>query len=567
MRGEPPSLGAIGTGCERTRVIRHGFAAHWCARCAIGSRSHPTGRTTDDPRSTRVYTNTDTHPSKCAQPRTQTPGRSERESRTERLAAPARNAHTRPTVDRIRERLVANLGANRVRRYLSGSVRIQQTAHGLEVSATDSFTLDMIERRVGPDLRGALAEELGVQNPSVVFTLRESEPIPTQSGSVPAPTGPRRLSTPIIPARPSIPSPSRCPSLDGFILGSSNRIAFESVRRVIEDSTQTLPTFLHGSCGVGKTHLLHGAAERFRRAHPGARVRYTTGESFTNEYAGSVRTNTVEAFKKKYRKLDLLCIDDIHLMAGKGGTQTELLQVFNTLSLGGARILLASDEHPREIKRFNDALVSRFASGVVVRLDEPDAELARKLIVHNAAKSGLHLDDAGIATIMQRIGVERGATARDIEGAITQIRAVSKLMDTDSSRAGTIEIQRAMDLRSPSGSPIAPTGPVSMNTIIDVVCEAIAVTRSDLGGRGRQKKVVLARELCVHLAKNLTTRSTPEIAHAIGRPNHSTIITAANRIRNKIADNAVVDVCSSHDGVPIGELYETLKTRVMSRRG
>ncbi|MCA9303052.1 MAG: AAA family ATPase [Phycisphaerales bacterium] len=514
-----------------------------------------------------MYSNSDTHPSQHTQTHAQTPGRAERESRTDRPDAPARNPHTRPTVERIRDRLVANLGANRVRRYLSGSVRLTQNGSGLVVSATDSFTLDMIERRVGADLRRALGEELGVKDASVAFTLRDPEPTPENGASnAPRPAGPARLSTPINAPRPSAPRTPRCPSLDGFILGSSNRVAFEAVRRVIEDSAQTLPTFLHGSCGVGKTHLLRGAAERFRRVHPGARVRYTTGESFTNEYAGSVRTNTVEAFKKKYRKLDLLCIDDIHLMAGKGGTQTELLQVFNTLSLGGARIILASDEHPREIKRFNDALVSRFASGVVVRIDEPDAELARKLIVHNAAKSGLRLDDTGIATIMQRVGVGQGATARDIEGAITQICAVSRLMDDDPTQAGTIEIQRAMDLRSPSARSSAPTGPIAMGTIIGVVCESLAVTRSDLGGRGRQKKVVLARELCVHLAKNLTTRSTPEIAHAIGRPNHSTIITAANRIKGKIEDGAIVDVCCSHDGVPIGELYESLKTRVLSQR-
>lgn len=503
--------------------------------------------------------------------RSRAPGRPESQTLDHELDgsrpnAPLRNGHHRSAAERIRERLVANLGANRVRRYLSGSVRMDQSGSELVVSATDSFTLDMIERRIGDDLRRALSEEIGVEDPSVAFTLRAQEPrTPTPADEPRRASGAARLSTTIGRDQQSATRAPRCPSLDEFILGSSNRIGFESVRRVIEDSSHTLPTFLHGSCGVGKTHLLRGAADRFRRLRPGARVRYTTGESFTNEYAGSVRTNTVEAFKKKYRKLDLLCIDDIHLMAGKGGTQTELLQVFNTLSLGGARILLASDEHPREIKRFNDALVSRFASGIVVRIDAPEQELARKLIARNAAKAGLHLDESGIATIMQRVGVGRGATARDIEGAITQIRAVSRLLDADPSRTGALEIQRAMDLRSPSSSAGAPTAPIAMGPIIDTVCEALAVTRSDLAGRGRQKKVVLARELCVHLAKNLTTRSTPEIAHAIGRPNHSTIITAANRIRSKIADGAVVDVCCSHDGVTIGEFYETLKSRVESR--
>ncbi len=490
------------------------------------------------------------------------PGRHEHtaiETAPARRTPSSASANIAPVVDRIRTRLAANLGANRVRRYLSGSVRIEETDTGIAVSATDTFTLDMIERRVGDDLRDALRAELGLDSARVEFKVRHlpasTKPTPANIAT-PLPTTP----APTAPAAPR----ARCPKLSEFIVGSSNRVAFEAVRRILEDPMQTLPTFLHGTCGVGKTHLLRGTIEHYRRLHPGARVRYTTGEAFTNEYAGSVRKNEVEAFKKKYRRLDLLCIDDIHLMAGKGGTQTELLQVFNTLSLGGARILLASDEHPREIKRFNDALLSRFASGVVVRIDPPETELARKLIIQHASKIGLRLDDAGIGTIIERVGVGSGATARDLEGAVTQIEAVSRLMDSDPSQTGTIQIRRALDLRAPASKSNRHTGPISMPTIISAVCESLCVTRTDLGGRGRQKKVVLARELCVHLAKNLTTRSTPEIAHAIGRPNHSTVITAANRIKDKIAKGLIVDVCCAHDGVPIGELAQTLTNQIQT---
>ncbi len=476
-------------------------------------------------------------------------------------------------MDRIRSRLVSNLGANRVRRYLSGSVELHKTDNGLSVTAGDTFTLDMIERRVGDDLRSALRTELGLENATIDFNLRPSTSGNDQNATDPsnsqAQTQPlQSLVTPI--SAPAAQTRSlqyrRCPTLGEFIVGKSNRIAFEAIRRVVQDPTQSLPTFLHGTCGVGKTHLLRAAADQYRKSHPGARVRYTTGEAFTNEYAGSVRKNEVDAFKKKYRKLDLLCIDDIHLMGGKSGTQTELLQVFNTLSLAGSQIMLASDAHPREIKRFNEALVSRFASGVVVRIDTPDAELARKLVIQQAGKVGLRLDDAGISTILERVGIGMGATARDLEGAVIQIEAVTRLIDTkdstNTSTTSTLDIQRAFELRAPSSNANRATGPISIDAIISCVCSSLSVTRSDLGGRGRQKKVVLARELCVHLAKSLTTRSTPEIAHSIGRPNHSTVITAYKRIKDKIAQGMVIDVCCTHDGVPISELIQTLTQQI-----
>ncbi|CAN0597026.1 unnamed protein product, partial [Laminaria digitata] len=177
----------------------------------------------------------------------------------------------------------------------------------------------------------------------------------------------------------------------------------------VESNGPSAPVFVHGSCGVGKTHLLRGATMLARKLRPGCKVRYTTGEAFTNAFVTAIRTRTVDAFQKKYRGLDLLCIDDIHLMAGKQATQHEMLQIFNTLSLGGARIILASDAHPREIARLDQALSSRFSAGLVVRVDEPDPELAHRLVNIIAQKRGVMLDEAGVRMICDRVGVGRGA--------------------------------------------------------------------------------------------------------------------------------------------------------------
>lgn len=483
--------------------------------------------------------------------------------------------------DQIREHLINAEGHNRVRRYLSGSVTMTQTkADEIEIVAGDRFTLDMIERRLGGPLRIAAQFAMGTTNPKINYRVDSSRqpttPNPTntsagrdaQIGTNASPTHP--LANRIPDRRPNANRFPACPSLNDFLVGVSNRLALESIKQVIQSGIDCPPVFVHGSCGVGKTHLLRGATQYARQLRPGCKVRYTTGEAFTNGFVTAIRSRSIESFQKKYRGLDLLCIDDIHLMAGKVATQHELLQIFNKLSLGGCKIILASDAHPREIGRLDQALASRFAAGLVVKVEEPDLELARRLVTHIAAKRGVFLDAPAIQTIVDRVGIGRGASVRDLEGAIVQIQAVARLMDqmngTEPSRVQSrtpsmSHIRKALSLRNGSDETVS-TGPIALDTIITRVCQEMTVTKSDLSGKGRQKKVVMARELIVHTARNLTAKSYPEIAYAIGRPNHSTVITAAKRFKDRISDRQLIEVGCPHDGLPAGELAEMIASRM-----
>lgn len=495
----------------------------------------------------------------------------------------------------IREHLINTQGENRVRRYLSGSVTMTQNQDGaIELIAGDRFTLDMIERRLGEPLRIAAQFAMGTTEPQIVYTVDVSRNS-TQKTSNAAAGRDAQSNTATINTHPlanRINQPAggsgtkgggarfpACPSLNDFLIGTSNRLAFESVKQVIQSGLDCPPVFVHGSCGVGKTHLLRGATKYARQLRPGCKVRYTTGEAFTNGFVTAIRSRSVEAFKKKYRGLDLLCIDDIHLMAGKQATQHELLQIFNTLSLGGCKIILASDAHPREIARLDQALASRFSAGLVVKIDEPDVELARRLVTHIASKRGVFLDGAAVQTIVDRVGIgragpKRGASVRDLEGAVLQIQAVARLMDQGSgngqlaqtshtsSRTPTMShIRKALALRDGSDEQTA-TGPIALETIIGKICTEMMVSKSDLFGKGRQKKVVMARELIVHTARQLTSKSFPEIAYAIGRPNHSTVITAAKRFKDRVSAQQPVAVGCPHDGMPAGELAEMLASRM-----
>ncbi len=468
----------------------------------------------------------------------------------------------------VHDHLVRSIGANRVRRYLSERTHMAILSDGtLELSAGDAFTLDMIHRRLGEPLRIAAQFALGTTEPTLTFRVDPSlQPEHTQArnddAAPPKPGHP--LATRIEQPRRSQQQP-RCPRLEEFIVGVSNRLAFESVRQAVESNGPSAPVFVHGSCGVGKTHLLRGATMLARKLRPGCKVRYTTGEAFTNAFVTAIRTRTVDAFQKKYRGLDLLCIDDIHLMAGKQATQHEMLQIFNTLSLGGARIILASDAHPREIARLDQALSSRFSAGLVVRVDEPDPELAYRLVNIIAQKRGVMLDEAGVRMICDRVGVGRGASVRDLEGAVLQVQAVSRLLDRDQNGPSIVptsgHVRQALALRNGEGEHVS-RGPIALDLIIRLVCSELSVSKGDLQGKGRQKKVVLARELIVHLARQLTSKSFPEIAHELGRRNHSTVITAAKRFKDRLVDPQPIRVDSPFDGLPITELTQRLMTRV-----
>lgn len=436
----------------------------------------------------------------------------------------------------------------------------------IEICAGDAFTLDMIERRLGEPIRIAAQFALGTTEPTIGYRV-DQELQPEAKPATQAQAGDQPKATEQIAQRVEYtpqPQPARecCPRLEEFLVGASNRLAYESVRQCVESPNAGVPVFLHGSCGVGKTHLLRGATMRMRQLRPGCKVRYTTGEAFTNSFIKAIRTQSVDAFQKKYRGLDLLCIDDIHLMAGKQATQHELLQIFNMLSLGGARIILASDAHPRTIARFDQALASRFSAGLVVRVDEPDQELALRLVHAIAHRRGMSVDDACARVICDRVGIGRGASVRDLEGAVVQIQAVARLLDRDSSGSGVLtpsasHIRKALALRC--GEELgASTAPLSLDSIIRTVCDELSVSMGDLRGKGRRKKVVLARELIVHIARQLTSKSFPEIAHALGRSNHSTVITAAKRFKDRLGEQARVEADCQFDGLPMNELTQRL---------
>jgi chromosomal replication initiator protein len=354
---------------------------------------------------------------------------------------------------------------------------------------------------------------------------------------------------------------------EDFVVGPSNRLAFTAAQRVVAGSAaSTSPLYLHGECGVGKTHLLQGIAHAVGLTG-GTTARYVTAEQFTNEYINAVRTNSIDRFRNRVRKVDLLAIDDVHFLANKTATQREFLHTIDAIDLSGSRLVLASDDHPLRLG-FTQALSSRFVAGMVARIERPDRETRITLIHRLAATRGLRV----AAVAAERIAERCVGSVRELQGAINKLAAARLVSGHgnatndsnghDGRRQADIGLVLVEQLFS-DGS-WRPRTPLHVNTVIDTVCNRLVVDRADLMGTGRHRRVVTARGLVSYLARSMTTMSYPEIAQALGRKHHSTIHTAVGRMNRQLTDRISVEVGEQGESVCVCELVDQLRHQILS---
>ncbi len=482
---------------------------------------------------------------------------------TQAAVPAAQQTNSAATLDRIRARLADELGADRVARYFDGSANITLTGSRLDVAVPTHFIADMLSRKFGDSLRRAVSAETTGR---VELRFRVDS---TRSPAAPAASQPESAAPATAKKKPR--DAARRFRFNDFVVGEANKLAYSAARALATetDNAALSPLFIHASWGLGKTHLLQAIAAEARR--PGVKVRYTTAEAFTNGFVAALRNNTLDAFRATYRALDVLCIDDVHFIAGKKQTQSELLHTIDSIGMAGARIALASDGHPRDIQNLAEALSSRFLAGMVVRIDPPDEPLRVQLVRSIAARQSMHLDQDAAVVIAERVARfpagrsgATGGSVRDIEGMLAQVRAVAQLLPDLAHADGHIGadlVRRALGLAEAPSTRV-PRRPIAVETIAAEVCQYLRVDMAELLGKGRHKRVVLARAMSTYLARTMTTRSYPEIARALGRPNHSTVITAYNRTMKQLDENHRIDIDSEFDGLTLAELAERLRAAV-----
>lgn len=307
-----------------------------------------------------------------------------------------------------------------------------------------------------------------------------------------------------------------------FVEGRSNQMAAETCRKVLTQlgESQHNPLFLYGPTGLGKTHLMQAVGNALLQAKPNARVMYMTAESFVQDFVSSLQKGKVEEFKKNCRSLDLLLVDDIHLLAGKEASLVEFFYTFNALLDESKQIILTSDRYPKELTELDPRLVSRFSWGLSVGVEPPDIETRIEILLKKAESSGIDLPRNCALFIAQQVV----ANVRELEGALNKVVAISRFkgsaIDLDVVRESLKDV---LAIRART---------ISTENIQRVVSEYFRIPLKELVGPKRTRIYARPRQLAMGLARELTGDSFPEIGMAFGGRDHSTVMHACEKVQS-----------------------------------
>ncbi|MCZ7417670.1 MULTISPECIES: chromosomal replication initiator protein DnaA [unclassified Streptomyces] len=315
---------------------------------------------------------------------------------------------------------------------------------------------------------------------------------------------------------------------DTFVIGASNRFAHAAAVAVAEAPAKAYnPLFIYGESGLGKTHLLHAIGHYARSLYPGTRVRYVSSEEFTNEFINSIRDGKADAFRKRYRDMDILLVDDIQFLASKESTQEEFFHTFNTLHNANKQIVLSSDRPPKQLVTLEDRLRNRFEWGLITDVQPPELETRIAILRKKAVQEQLNAPPEVLEFIASRIS----RNIRELEGALIRVTAFASL-NRQPVDLGLTEIV-LKDL-IPGGEDASPE--ITAANIMASTADYFGLTVDDLCGSSRSRVLVTARQIAMYLCRELTDLSLPKIGAQFGGRDHTTVMHADRKIRALMAE-------------------------------
>ncbi len=315
---------------------------------------------------------------------------------------------------------------------------------------------------------------------------------------------------------------------DTFVIGASNRFAHAAAVAVAEAPAKAYnPLFIYGESGLGKTHLLHAIGHYARSLYPGTRVRYVSSEEFTNEFINSIRDGKADAFRKRYRDMDILLVDDIQFLASKESTQEEFFHTFNTLHNANKQIVLSSDRPPKQLVTLEDRLRNRFEWGLITDVQPPELETRIAILRKKAVQEQLNAPPEVLEFIASRIS----RNIRELEGALIRVTAFASL-NRQPVDLGLAEIV-LKDL-IPGGEDAAPE--ITATDIMGATADYFGLSVDDLCGSSRSRVLVTARQIAMYLCRELTDLSLPKIGAQFGGRDHTTVMHADRKIRALMAE-------------------------------
>jgi chromosomal replication initiator protein len=318
-------------------------------------------------------------------------------------------------------------------------------------------------------------------------------------------------------------------TFDTFVIGASNRFAHAAALAIAEAPARAYnPLFIWGESGLGKTHLLHAAGNYAQRLFPGMRVKYVSTEEFTNDFINSLRDDRKVAFKRSYRDVDVLLVDDIQFIEGKEGIQEEFFHTFNTLHNANKQIVISSDRPPKQLATLEDRLRTRFEWGLITDVQPPELETRIAILRKKAQMERLNVPDDVLELIASSI--ERNI--RELEGALIRVTAFASLNKApiDKSLAEIVLRDLIAD---------ASTMQISAATIMAATAEYFDTTVEELRGPGKTRALAQSRQIAMYLCRELTDLSLPKIGQAFGR-DHTTVMYAQKKILSEMAERREV---------------------------
>ena len=432
--------------------------------------------------------------------------------------------------DRAKEILTAlhrRIGTQKFNAWFKHGTSLDVQDGHVKVGAANMFIASWIERHFADEIIAAAAEVVGRKlqllinvDPELSGRLRRRQ-LDAQAVLVARGRGGTARTAPATTCRLQY-------RLEDFVTGPSNQLAYSAALEVARTGKASYnPLFIHGGCGVGKTHLLQGICRAVAESPAARRCtwKYITAEQFTNQFVQAVRRKRISDFHRAYRHLDLLAIDDVHFFAAKKATQQEFLHTFNAIDAAGKQVVMASDAHPKMLGQLTEQLISRFLSGMVVRIDPPGRTTRIRILQRSAARLNVQVPPE----VLTYIGEQIRGSVRELEGALVKLAAVAGLTHQPVS----LEMAR----EALADHLVQTHGAVTLGDIETVVSAFFGITPADLHSSRRLHTVSLARAVAMYLARRHTRMSFPEIGRSMGK-NHSSVVLAVQRVERMLAENA-----------------------------
>jgi chromosomal replication initiator protein len=318
-------------------------------------------------------------------------------------------------------------------------------------------------------------------------------------------------------------------TFDNFIIGSSNKFAYAAAEAVAKknfDEPDLLntynPLFIYGPSGVGKTHLLYAITNQISKNYPDKKIIYVKGEEFMNQLIDSLNKKTMIQFKEKYRKIDVLLIDDVQFVAGKVSVQEEIFNTFNAIYEDKKQIILTSDRPPHEMKQLEDRLRTRFMSGLIADIQLPDFDLRVAILKQKSTQNNIILSNEVLNFLAENVT----SSIRQLEGVIKKIGAVQLL------EGGEMSLERVKNSIK-EFIPVKTSDSKRIDDIIMTVSKKFNVSKDDLVSSKRNKEIAIPRHICIYVAKNITSLNHSQIAKAFNR-DRTTAISSEEFVRTEM---------------------------------